>query len=388
MIDFEPRKAEMIALLKRLVETESPSHDKAAVDNVGRIVADECRKLGAEVDVVENPITGNQVVAHFSPSPAGSGARGDDGLLPLPQKEMRVLLLHHMDTVYPLGTLAKMSFYEKDGKIFGPAVADMKGGIVISLAALAALKDAGQLTRPVTALFTSDEEIGSHTSRTLIEDLARQAALALVFEAGLLDGALKTWRKGMGVFTVKVKGRAAHAGGRHQDGRNAIEELAHQVIAIQQMTDYAKGTTFNVGMIRGGTTNNVVPDEAEALVDFRVLVPEETERVYAAMRALRPVTPGTSVEASGGLNRPPMPNDALMQATFARAQQIAASLGMELKAGGSGGGSDGNFVAPLGVPLLDGLGACGDGAHSEREYILAESLSERARLVAALIREW
>ena len=374
-MDFKSRKPAMIALLKRLVETESPSHDKAAVDNMGRIVAEECRKLGADVEVVENPVTGNQVVARFLPSHGADSAGG-------------VLLLHHMDTVYPLGTLAKMPFYEKDDKIFGPGVMDMKGGIVITLTALAALRESGQLTRPVTGLFTSDEEIGSYTSRALIENLAREAALVLVFESGLLDGSLKTWRKGMGVFKVKVKGRAAHAGGKHQDGRNAIEELAHQVIAIQKMTDYAKGTTFNVGIIRGGTASNVVPEEAEAVVDFRVLVPEETERVYAAMQALRPVTPDTTIEVTGELNRPPMPKDALMQATFARARQIAASIGMELKAGGSGGGSDGNFVAPLGIPLLDGLGACGEGLHSEREYILTESLPERAKLAAELIREW
>lgn len=361
----------MIVLLKRLVEIESPSHDKAAVDRLGAFIADECRRLGAAVEIVENPLRGNQVMAKFGPV-TGNG----------------MLLMHHMDTVYPLGTLAKMPFYEKDGKIFGPGVMDMKGGIVITLTVLAALQEAGALTRPITALFTSDEEIGSYTSRALIEELARQAALVLVFESGLLDGSIKTWRKGMGFFTVKAKGRAAHAGGKHQDGRNAIEELAHQVIAIQKLTDYAKGTTFNVGMIRGGTASNVVPAEAEAVVDFRVLVPEETERVEAAMRALKPVLLDTSIEISGGLNRPPMPRDALMQATFARAQQIAASIGMELKAGGSGGGSDGSFVAPLGIPLLDGLGACGEGHHSEREYILASSLPERARLLMALIQQW
>lgn len=373
-MNFQPRTPAMIALLKRLVETESPSRDKAAVDRLGAMVADECRRLGARVEMVENPVTGNQVVAHFVPIDAD--ARG------------QVLLMHHLDTVYPLGTLEKMPFYEQDGKIFGPAVLDMKGGIVITLTALAALHEAGALTRPVTALFTSDEEIGSFTSRALIEELARKSVLALVFESGLLDGSLKTWRKGMGFFTVKVKGRAAHAGGRHQDGRNAIEELAHQVIAIQKLTDYAKGTTFNVGMIRGGTASNVVPDQAEAVVDFRVLIPEETERVYAAMNALVPVTPDTTIEVTGELNRPPMPFNEQMQATFARAQQIAAGIGMELKAGGSGGGSDGNFVAPLGIPLLDGLGACGEGQHSEREYILTASLPERARLVAELIEKW
>ena len=376
MLDFDNRRHEMIGLLKCLVETESPSTDKAAVDNVSRLVADECRRLGADVQVVENATAGNHVVARWLP--AGQEASGNAG----------ILLLHHMDTVFPLGTLAKMPFYEKDDKLFGPGVLDMKGGIAISLTALAALRETGQLNRPVTSLFTTDEEIGSDTSRPLIEDLARRATLVLVLESGLPDGALKTWRKGVGDFIIRVKGRAAHAGGAHVDGRNAIEELAHQVLAIQKMTDYAKGTTLNVGLIKGGTASNVVPDEAEAVVDFRVLVPAENERVSAAIHGLKPVTPGTSLEISGGLNRPPFPNDERMQATFAHAQQIAAGIGVELKASGSGGASDGNFVAPLGIPLLDGLGACGEGLHSEREYIFTSSLPERARLLAELLTHW
>ncbi|MCX6065686.1 MAG: M20/M25/M40 family metallo-hydrolase, partial [Chloroflexi bacterium] len=173
-----------------------------------------------------------------------------------------------------------------------------------------------------------------------------------------------------------------------EEGRNAIEEMAHQVLAIQKMTDYAKGTTLNVGVIHGGTVANVVPDFAEAVVDFRVLVPEEAGRVSAAMQALAPVTPGTTLEVSGGLNRPPMPNDDLMKTTFEKARQIAAEIGLEIKAGGSGGGSDGNFVAPLGVPLLDGMGTYGEGLHSEREYIFTRSLPERAALTAALIQKW
>ncbi len=379
MIDFEVRRPEMITLLKRLVEAESPSHDKAAVDRVGKIVAEQCRRLGADVQVVENTISGDHVVARWQDKGRTHKSASTNG---------GVLLLHHMDTVYPLGTLAKMPFHEKEDRLFGPGVLDMKGGIVVTLTALAALREAGQLRRPVTALFTSDEEIGSESSRALIEKLAQESALVLVLESGLVDGGLKTWRKGVGNFIVKVKGRAAHAGGAHADGRNAIEELAHQVLAIQKMTNYAKGTTLNVGMITGGTASNVVPDEAEVVVDFRVLVPEETARVTAALQALKPVTADTSLEISGGLNRPPFPNDERMQATFARAREIAAGIGMELKAGGSGGGSDGNFVAPLGIPLLDGLGTCGEGLHSEREYIFTNSLPERARLVAELIRAW
>jgi glutamate carboxypeptidase len=376
MINFEARKPEMIALLKKLVEAESPSNDKAAVDRVGTLVAEECHRLGADVEFIPNSVTGDNLIARFNPHPRSL------------QGEKGVLLMHHMDTVFPVGTLEKMPFYEKNDKIFGPGVLDMKGGIVISLTAIAALKEAGLLKRPVTVLVTSDEEIGSNTSHELIKKLAQAAELVLVMESGLLDGSLKTWRKGVGDFLVKVRGRAAHAGGAHQEGRNAIEELAHQVLAIQKMTDYAKGTTLNVGVIKGGTVSNVVPEEAVAEVDFRVLAPEEAGRVEAAMQALKPVTPDTSVEVTGGLNRPPMPENDLMKATFAKAKTIAAKIGMEIKAGGSGGGSDGNFVSPLGVPLLDGMGTYGEGLHSEREYIFTRSLPERAALLAALIEHW
>jgi glutamate carboxypeptidase len=370
MINFENKKQEMIALLKKLVEIESPSNDKAAVNRVGAVVAQECRRMGANVEIVPNTVTGDHVVARWGSGPGG------------------ILLMHHMDTVFPLGTLEHMPFCEKGEKIFGPGVLDMKGGIVISMTAVAALQESGALKRPVTLLVTSDEEIGSSTSHELIEQLAREASLVLVMESGLLDGSLKTWRKGVGDFIVTVKGRAAHAGGAHEEGRNAIEEMAHQILAIQKMTDYARGTTLNVGVIKGGTVSNVVPDEAVVEVDFRVLHPEEADRISAAMQALKPVTPDTSLQVSGGLNRPPMPNNELMKATFEKARRIAAQVGLELKAGGSGGGSDGNFVAPLGIPLLDGMGTYGEGLHSEREYIFTRSLSERAALAAALIQEW
>jgi len=363
--------SQSLALLKKLVETESPSHDKSAVDKVGQIVAEECRQLAAEVEVVSQAEVGNHLLARW-----GSGTNG-------------ILLLHHMDTVFPLGTIATMPFYQKDDKTYGPGVLDMKGGIVVTLSAIHQLREENRMpARPVTALFTSDEEIGSDSSRALIENLARESALVLVLESGLVDGALKVWRKGVGEYHVKVTGRASHAGGAHEEGRNAIQEMAHQVLAVQSMTDYDKGTTLNVGTIKGGTASNVVPAECEALVDYRVLVPEEADRVDAAMRSLKPITPGTSLKVTGGLNRPPMPEDATMKKTFEKAQQIAAGFGMTLKAGGSGGGSDANFVAPLGIPVLDGLGTFGEGYHSEREYIFSESLYSRSKLVAALISQW
>jgi glutamate carboxypeptidase len=371
----------MKPLLKRLVETESPSRDKDAVNRVGAIVVEEARKLGAQIEIIENVEMGNHIVARFPPSPFGRGDRGEG------DNEGGILLLCHMDTVFPLGTIHNMPYREADGKIFGPGVLDMKSGIVIALDAIAQAQKAG-LRREVVLLCTSDEEIGSPSSRAHIERLARAAAMVFVLESALADGSLKTWRKGGGIFRVKTKGRAAHAGGDHEKGRNAIEEMAHQIIAIQKMTDYSKGTTLNVGTIRGGSVVNVVPDEAEIKVDVRILQPEEWTRVNEAMSALKPVLDGTSLEVAGSLNRAPMPFDETMKATFEKVKSIGAKLGMELKAGGSGGVSDANFVAALGIPVIDGMGAVGEGYHSEREYLFEDSLQERATLLSALLLEW
>ncbi len=363
-------------VLKTLVETESPSHDKSAVDRVGAIVAEESRKLGAQVEVIPNQDTGDHILVRFLPN-----------LQPSTLNLQPILLLCHMDTVFPLGTLPRMPYREADGRIFGPGVLDMKAGIVISLAAVESAQRSG-LKRPVTLLCTSDEEIGSHTSRKHIERLAKESALVLVLESALVDGSLKTWRKGVGEFFVKTKGRAAHAGGDHEKGRNAIEEMAYQVIAIQKLTDYSKQTTLNVGVIQGGTVSNVVPEEATIEVDVRVMQPGEWERVESEVKKLKPVLEGTSIEVKGELNRPPMPFDDTMKVTFEKAKSIAATIGMELKAGGSGGGSDANFVAPFGVPVLDGMGAVGEGYHSEREYIFADSLEQRVKLLSVLLRNW
>ena len=364
------RLDEMLALLKKLVETESPSHEKAAVDRVGALVAEECRSLEAQVEVHPQLSAGDQVEARW-----GAGTDG-------------ILLLCHMDTVFPLGTLLKMPYYEKDDRVYGPGVSDMKGGIVVALTAMAAARLSGKLTHPVTALFTTDEETGSETSRALIEKLAAKSALVLVLEPGMLDGSVKTWRKGVGEFIVRVKGRAAHAGGDHENGRNAIEEIAHLVLAIQKLTEYSRGTTLNVGVIHGGIASNVVPDEASIEVDMRVMQPGEAERITSAMHALKPVLEGTSIEVSGGSNRPPMPFTDLTNTAFEKARKIAATLGIDLTAAGTGGASDANFVAPLGVPVLDGLGPAGGEYHSEREFIFRDSLLERALLVTNLLCQW
>jgi glutamate carboxypeptidase len=363
------------SLLQTLVETESPSHDRDAVNRVGTIVAGETSKLGAQVEIISNQQTGDHILSRFQPSTSNL------------EPSKPILILCHMDTVFPLGTLAKMPYREADGKIFGPGTLDMKAGIVISLAAIDKAQKQG-LNRPVTLLFTADEEIGSETSRPWIEALAKESDLVLVMEPALVDGSLKTWRKGVGQFWVKTKGRASHAGGDHENGRNAIEEMAHQIIAIQKLTDYSKQTTLNVGVIHGGTVSNVVPEEAVVQVDVRVMQSREWERLEAVMKNLRPVLDGTSIEVTGGLNRPPMPFDDRMKTTFEKAKTIAASIGMELKTGGTGGGSDGNFVAPLGIPVLDGMGAVGEGYHSEREYIFADSMEQKARLVSSILLDW
>jgi glutamate carboxypeptidase len=370
-MDFQKRIPEMVAFLQQLIETESPTNDKEAVDRIGVILAEASRNLGANVTVHPQKKRGDHIVVKWG--------EGDNG----------ILLMGHMDTVFPLGTLETMPFYEKDSKIYGPGVQDIKSGLVIGLTAIAALQEAKQMPeRPVTFLFTSDEEVGSQTSRALIEKLGLQAALVLVMEPSVPNGALKTWRKGVGDFMLRIQGRAAHAGGAHAEGRNALEEMAHQILAIQGLTDYEKGTTLNVGVAQGGTAANVVPDYAELSIDLRVMQPGEYERVRDELSALRPILDGTSLELVGELNRPPMPFSKTMEATFNKAKRIAATAGIEIEAGGSGGGSDANFVAPLNIPVLDGLGAIGDGLHSSREFIFKDSMIERALLLSALLREW
>jgi glutamate carboxypeptidase len=370
--DFTPLQADMVDMLIRLAGIESPSTDKAVIDRFGAVLAQELGGLGAEVSVLPQAVTGDHLVAKW----AGAA----------PQAERPpALILCHMDTVYESGTLARYPIFAEGGVLYGPGVFDMKGGIVVTLFALRLLLQGNRLTRPVTALFTSDEEAGSHASRPLIEALARQSGVVFCLEPAMEDGALKTARKGTGEIEIVARGRAAHAGSDHAYGRNAIAELAAHILSVQALTDYARGTTTNTGLVSGGTRTNVVPAEARAQVDFRVAEAGEVARLEAWAAGLHPAFEGCSVEARVTLNRPPMPRDALMAATFTKAKAIALPLGLELSEGSTGGGSDANFVAPLGVPVLDGLGVRGGGAHSEREHTLIPSLPERAALLANLI---
>jgi glutamate carboxypeptidase len=296
--------------------------------------------------------------------------------------------MFHLDTVWPLGTLASMPWGEEGDILRGPGVYDMKASAAIALAALRGMRANNvRPVRPVRLLFTSDEEIGSAAARPVLEAEARKAALVLCMEPAWSTGALKTARKGVGEYYVTAYGKASHAGSDHKAGINAIEELAHQVIAIQKLTDYARGVTFNVGTITGGTASNIVPDKATLEVDFRIEHLADAEWVGQQMASLRPVLSGARLDVRGGLNRPPMERTPQIVEVFQKAQAIAAQLGIDLQEVATGGGSDANFTAAL-APTLDGLGAIGDGAHAPEEHILASSLPQRAALLTAILTQW
>jgi glutamate carboxypeptidase len=364
------RRAAMIADLRRLVEHESPSRDRAALDALGRILAERLAGLGGAVEVVHDAEGGAHILGRFA---------GPGGTPP-------ALVLGHYDTVWPVGTLARMPFREEDGRLFGPGVFDMKASLTMLIGVLEAFRGLGLTPpRPLTILLTSDEEIGSPGSRSLIESLARESEYALVLEPPLADGSLKTARKGVGRFTIEIEGKAAHAGVAPDKGSSAIVELAHQVLRIQALNRPDAGTTLNVGVVHGGTTPNVVPAWAIAQVDVRAGTLAAAAEVEGSLRALQPATPGTRIRIEGHFGRPPMERAPAIAALFARAREIGRALELELTEGSTGGGSDGNFTAALGVPTLDGLGVLGGGAHADDEHILIDSLPERAALLATLL---
>lgn len=379
LAELERRREEMLATLASLIDHETPSHDKPALDAMARTLASRHQVLGATVEILANDRGGDHVRAvHGIPHP-----NQPDSLESPPG-----LILCHYDTVYPIGTLAKQPFRVEDGRAFGPGTYDMKASLVLVEAAWMALHALRlRPRRPIRVLMTSDEEIGSPTSRRLIEDEARAAAYALVMEGPLPGGQLKTARKGVGNFTVTVTGKAAHAGVEPEKGVNAIVELAHQVLRITALADPAAGTTLNVGVTQGGSTVNVVPAEAVARVDVRVKSAEETRRIESAMRSLTPVLPGARIEVGGGFNRPPMERTPKVAALFERVREIGRALNLDLDEGSTGGASDGNFTAAVGTPTIDGLGVEGAGAHSVDEHLLIDSLPRRAALLALLMLE-
>ena len=364
---------DIVAIVERLVGLESPSTDKAAVDRCGRELAAILSQAGAEVETIANVERGDHVRARV----AGAGARADAG--------QPVLLLGHFDTVWPVGTLERMPPRRDGDRLYGPGTFDMKAGIAIAIAAIRALRATNTPHPPVQMLWTTDEEIGSGTSRPVIEDEARRSRAVLVLEPALPGGALKTARKGCGEFELTVHGLAAHAGLDPGKGVSAIHELASQIALVEQLQDLPRGVSVNVGRITGGTRANVVAEEARAVIDVRAPTRDAAAALEKAFRMLQPLRPGARLTVRGGFDRPPMERTAGVAALFETARAVAAALGHGLAEGSAGGGSDGNFTAALGVPTLDGLGAVGDGAHAAHEHVEVSSLAWRAALVAGII---
>ena len=375
----------MLALLERMVKIESPSDNKAALDCMGEFLAREFEQMGGKTTFYPQKEAGNHLKAEF-----GGGAGKP------------ILLLGHFDTVWPMGTLEPprhaqrarasgtpvgMPFRIEGGRAYGPGIYDMKAGITMMIFAVRALKAAGLEHRPVTVLLDTDEEVGSTTGRPVVEATAKECEAVLVLEPSQgPKGHLKTSRKGVGDVTIRVRGRASHAGVDFEKGRNAIVELARQLVEVVKFTDLSRGTTINPGVIQGGTRSNVVAAEAWAEVDLRIASAADAAELEQRFAALKPFDPDCSLEISGGINRPPMERTEGTVRLFHIAQELGRAIGMEVQESSTGGGSDGNFTSALGIPTLDGLGALGEGAHAANESIVINELPKRTALLAGLLQ--
>lgn len=369
-LDYAHGHAEdILETLRRIVELESFSTDKPSIDTLSSYIKDRLEALDAQVQVVAQKEAGDHLLADWGEGPE------------------QVLILCHMDTVWPLGTLQEKPFRVEDGLAYGPGILDMKAGISICLHALDAIRSQGLSPQSrVRLLFNSDEEVGSTTSRSLIEEEAKKSSYVLVLEpAAGSSGALKIGRKGVGMFQLKVTGRAAHAGNEPEKGISAVEELAHQVLRLHSLTDLEIGTTVNVGVMNGGTVRNQIAPYAEALVDLRVTSNAEADRVTQEILGLKASLPGATLEVTGGLNRPPMEKTPGTARLLETARRLAEPLGIELPEAHVGGGSDGQFAAAVGVPVLDGMGGVGEGPHADHEHVIVAKLPERVALVASLL---
>ncbi|MFO0908202.1 MAG: M20 family metallopeptidase [Isosphaeraceae bacterium] len=372
---LEQATADLPAFLEAttsLVAHESPSRDKPALDALATRLGERLQALGGRVERLPNSAGGDHIRAEFR--------------IGEPRDTRPALVLGHFDTVWPIGTLANMPIELSEGRLHGPGVYDMKSNLVlVEFALRAIIASRVPLPRPVEVVWTSDEEIGSPSSRSLIESAAVRSAYTLVPEPPLPGGALKTARKGVGRFVVDVVGRAAHAGVEPEKGISAIVELAHQILAIQTFNRPEAGTTVNIGLVSGGTTPNVVPAASQVVVDARATTLAEADRLAQSFQRLTPVVPGAVLTISGGFNRPPMERTPAIAGLFEQARSIAVALGLDLEEGSTGGGSDGNFAAAAGSPTLDGLGILGDGAHALHEHIVVESIPSRVALLALLL---
>jgi glutamate carboxypeptidase len=369
---FKKQQSKIVGTIRQLVEIESPSDVKQSVDRLGTVLASRFAELDGRILVHPAEKFGNHLQVEFK-------GRG-------PRDQKPVLLLGHMDTVYPIGTISKMRCRVARGRLFGPGVLDMKSGIGLAIRSIEALLkwNAGKLPRPVTILLVSDEEVGSTSSREITEALARKSSAVLVLEPG--QGlAVKTARKGICEYTLQVTGKAAHSGLDFEKGQSAIVELAKQIWQISQLVDLRRGITVNVGKVSGGTRSNVVAAEATAVIDVRVSRMKDGLEIDKKLRSLKAFNRNCRIAISGGMNRPPMERSAEVAALYDKATAVADELGWKLEEAAVGGGSDGNFTAALGIPTLDGLGGVGEGAHAEHESVVISELPKRAALLTALI---
>ena len=371
------------------------SREAEATRRIAENLGDKLAQTGATVDLISDAQHGATLRAryrnnHSDKSQAResiiSSERGDTKSSELHSEDKQLLVVGHLDTVWPIGTLAARPFRIEDDRAFGPGIFDMKSGVALAAFAVRAITELSRETRrPITLLMTGDEETGSHFSRELIEEEGRSARAALVLEPPIPGGTIKTARKGVGEFELIIRGRPAHAGNDPRAGISAITELAHQVIAINKLSNYESGTTLNVGVVRGGVLSNVIAAEARASIDMRYQTMEEGARITQAMTGLQATLAGARIEVRGGINRPPLIRSAEIGSLFEQAKRLASEIGFELREGSVGGGSDGNFIAALGVPVLDGLGVDGAGAHAEHEHIIISDIPRRAALLTRLI---
>jgi glutamate carboxypeptidase len=370
---FERNQERMIATICQLVEIESPSDNKPAVDRIAQFLSAKFEALGGKAQFHRSSEFGDSLQVDFAAASNAAPA----------------LLIGHYDTVYPLGTLAEMPCKVERGRLHGPGVLDMKSGLALMLYAIEALQmwhGSLLLPRPVTVFLVSDEEVGSYSSRKITEALAKKSAGVLVLEpAAGLRGAVKTARKGVGEYKLRVKGVAAHAGLDPGKGHSAILELARQIAAMAKFNDSRQGISVNPGVIVGGTRSNVVAAQASVVIDVRIKRVKQASAIDRKLRALKPLDKHCQLEISGGINRLPMERTPGVAALYGKARSIAERVGWKLDEAAVGGGSDGNFTAGLGIPTLDGMGGVGDGAHAVHEHILISELPRRALLLAGMI---
>ena len=365
------KQAELLELTQRLVRAESPSDDKAAVDAAVALAAEHAKSLGGRVKLHRQRVIGNVLEARFGPKSKIDSARS-------------LLVLGHLDTVWPIGTLKTMPCRVGEGRLWGPGTLDMKAGVAMAFTAVEMLAEAGMLQREIVLLLNTDEELGSPISRPITERLAAGSAAVFVLEPaqGL---AYKTARKGTGNWRIEIEGVAAHAGVDFEKGASAIRELAHVVETVSGWTDKKRGLTVSVGLAGGGSKTNVIPAEAWAEVDVRIEHRSDGPRIERKFAGLKPVDKRCALAVTGGINRPPMERSRGTVKLYRQARSLAAELGFALDEAATGGGSYGNFTAALGIPTLDGMGAVGEGAHARHESIVLEHLAPRTALLAGMV---